>query len=853
MHRFVRSLSGLTTLLLLGSAAVLQLDAGGPLGAFGSTPIVWDIEANGPIRLLLDRGSMAQHDSAATYDMLLQSTEAWDTISGSTLRIGFDGYLPRDVRTATDPVLVGAGTLSDGVVPVVIDDDGSITDAYIGVGANRSVNGFATPFTEDGRTWTDGRVVMNGSRNRNENGLVQTMTHELGHLIGISHNQRNHRADYALMNPFGGGLDHEDILALLRLYPEEGALDGRGTISGRITDAGGRPISGVNLLAVNSQTGEAYSTLSDYFAGGDFRFQGPSVPRTGAYSFEGLPPGTYYIRMEGIDPEWDGGSSVASYDPPINTGLIDDWYNGQDESGAMHLDNLNRKTGVTVGSGQIVSGIDFVENDRTGLTPMEDVPTGTSHVWGTPNTFQGVQIGGYAVRHVAPHAGAPVMTRIWIGTWPNVQDDGNLVVTVYNNRREQGFDLPGTVVGELVIPPDQIVANLNYDIWLHEIAGVRFNNGDVFHIGFRVDGPGRIDLEFVEGEQNAGTSFYNRSEETWMPFPILGNNNGERAGELKIETWFSPIRPGDNRVLIAGNPTSINFGNTEVGQVATEDLVIVNIGTAPMEIETVALTGADRNAFRFDTAALLGRTLQPGDRLVATVSYRPVDEGSATATLSIAGLITLPIPLSGVGTSPAVGQLAAEIPFGQTMIGEARSIDTVVIYNRGTVALVAQRGGISGTGFRLLKPSSDGFFRPGDSLTVVVEFNPTEERSYDEEMIFTFRPPRDTIRIRVTGEGVQEITGVPVVSPVDIGLTLEVVPNPATDALHVTIDYPAGESLSAFLVDPLGRVVARPDIAMGRDRYNQVDLSIASLPSGTYRLVIMTEKGSVVEPVSIVR
>ena len=839
-------------LLLILPCLPLRLEAGGPIGAFSGVPIVWDVGSNGPVRLLMDRGMLAQHDSATTWSIIYRCVEAWDTISGSTLRIGIDGYLDYDVTLPNDPWLTGSGSLTDGVVPVVIDNDGSITDAYLGAGAKASINGFATPYSSDQRTWTDGRVVINGSRNRNQQGFVQTMTHEFGHLIGLSHNQRNHRAEYALMNPFGGTLDEEDLLALLRLYPDEGALAGRGTITGRITDAEGNPLSGVNLLAVNTESGEVYSTISDYFSGGDTRFVGQPVPKQGLYRFEGLPPGTWFIRMEGIDPEWDGGSSLASYDPPINSDLIDDWYNADGESGAMHLDNLNRKTGVTVGAGEVVEGIDFVENDLTGLTKIADAPSGTTQQWPTPNTFEGVRIGGYAVRHVAPANGAPVMVRFWVGTWPNV-GNGKLVVTVYGNQRQQGIDLPGAVVGTVVIPGEQIIANLNYDVWLHEISGLRFNQGDIFHIGLSLEDGNRMELQFAQGEGDAGTSYLRTSDDTWVPFPVEGDNGGSRSGRLKMETWYSPIRPGDSRVLIASSPQAVDFGTAEVGQPKNGSVTIANIGTTPMTIDDLAISGPDATAFGVDGSSIVGKSLVPGQRITIPLLYTPEREGSANGTLNVNGLVSVAIPMSGTGTVSAVGQIVTSIDFGQQLLNEARSIDTVVIYNRGTVSLVAKVSPPVGSGFRLVAPKSDGFFQPGDSLSVVVEFMPGQEREYEDELVLTFRPPRDTIRIPVTGRGVREITGVPVVDAADINLSVAVTPNPAREHLEITVDDPEGREIEVLLIDPLGRTVARPELHMVRGGYRISTLPTASLPSGAYRVVLITRYGTIVRSITIIR
>src|SRR5690606_10470020 len=138
-----------------------------------------------------------------------------------------------------------------------------------------------------------------------------------------------------------------------------------------------------------------------------------------------------------------------------------------------------------------------------------------------------------------------------------------------------------------------------------------------------------------------GTSYYESSGNTWVPFPIEGNNHGTRSGRLKMETWFSPIRPGDNRVLIVSNPESVDFGPTEVAQVTTRSVTVANIGTSPMTVSNVVITGAGAPAFRYDSAKLDGITIAPGERRVIDLQFLPSREGGASATLSVEGLLSV--------------------------------------------------------------------------------------------------------------------------------------------------------------------------------------------------------------------
>lgn len=844
------SLTTLLFLLLLSTG--LNLWAGGPIGAVGDRPIVWDMANDGPVKILLDRGDLGQFDSAEAYDIITQAINGWDTVEGSILKIEITGYFQNNVTVASDPAAFGPNTNNDGIVPVVFDDEGAITDAFLGNGASNSVRGFANPFSNDGEKFSDGRIVLNGkNKNRGANGFVQTTTHELGHLVGLSHTQRSLRANYTLMNPFSGTMDEDDFLAIVRLYPDGDFLASRGGISGTITNPDGSHLSGVNVIAVDSASGRAYATLSDYFSGGAGRFTGQSIPRRGAYNFEHLPPGTYFLRMEGVDPDWTGGSSIASYDPPVNSELIADWYNGAKESGAMHVDNLNERVGVVVGPGERVEGIDFVQNDTTGLTFLSETTTGANRSYNIPQGYQGVTSERYGVKFRAPEAGSPVMVRFYVSAFPSINQDQNVVVTVHRNSTAQAADLPGTAIGSVSIPYGMISAGNPNDVWLHEISGLRLSANEIFHISLALDGPGRLNLEFFDGDNHDGTSYYNRATEDWAPFPIEGNNGGVRTGRLRMEAWYSKIRPGDNRVLTAIAPDPLQFDPTEVSAERKKTFRLASIGNVPFRLDKFTITGAGASNFEIEEVSGLPLDILPGTFREFEATFRPTGEGDLNATLEIDGNVPTTLRLLGTGTSSSIQQITAAIDFGQQLLNEPRQIDTVVIYNRGDVGLLAKRIVFSEPGFRLVRPTSDGFFRPGDSLSIVVEFEPTEKRVYNTEMAFTFQPARDTVRIAITGEGVDEITSVPVAVAAS---ALTIGPNPVSDQLALRLEHALAEGaeVEVVLYDVAGREVMRESGRTGSGLW-QKSLDVSDLPTGTYRLMVVTPEGRISRGVTVVR
>ncbi|MGE3800661.1 MAG: choice-of-anchor D domain-containing protein [Candidatus Kapaibacterium sp.] len=850
----------LSLLLLIPLSALF---AGGPISAVSGNPTTWDIKGSGPIALYLDRGPLGQFDSATAYSIVEQSILAWDSVEGSYLQMIIAGSLDHNVTSATDPLISGISSVTDGIVPVIYDDDGSITDARLGVGAKNSVLGFAGGYSSDGRTFTDGSAVINGSRsNSGENRYVTTITHELGHLIGLSHTQQAllvYRTRPS-MYPAGGTFAEDDRRALIRLYPTESALNGLGTISGKVLNPDGSPVSGVNVVVVDSVTGAVYSTLTDYFSGNSPRFIG-GVPKSGEYRLEALPPGTYFVRIEGLRPDWKSGSSVGSYDPPINTEVIRDWYNGGGESGAMLLDNINQRTSIKVEANKETGDIDLVQNDTTGLFSLLGITGRSTASYGVPETYQGVRALAFARRFVAPESGAPALVRVRVDFGPSLNANGEVVLSLYRNQRFSGKDLPGSLIGSVSVPQSHITAFLDNDIWLHSLSpSASFAKGEVFHVGIALSGPGRLDLVFDDTQEGSETTYLRGSDSTWNSFPWEGNNGGMRKGELEMSLFYSSVPTGARRILANINPNPLQFDSVEVGEVVTDSVFLSSIGTEPLQLNEVAITGANKESFSLADPTLLPLTISPGTGRFVVVNFAPNAEGGQSAELQLKGNVTVSLPLSGKGIPSIVQSLLTTIDFGQQVIGTTRQIDTAVIYNRGTQPLVlkGEEGG-GGGGITLVKPTKTTILGAGASLNVVVEFNPTQVGDFQNRVDLVFSPARDTIRIDVTGRGVLEISDVPdVLLGGTDGVVLESIwPNPVRDQIEVVLNYSGEKRLPVTLmvVDVAGRVVYRKEETLvassGGDLHRVIDLR--SLPSGLYHVLLQTPKEQTSRGILLVR
>ena len=150
-------------------------------------------------------------------------------------------------------------------------------------------------------------------------------------------------------NGGGGGDDDDD--------DDNEPETGTGEIRGTVMSSSGAALNGVHVRAVNiDNTDIQVSAFSGI--GSDITFI------DGAFSIQNVPPGSYRVLIEKMDSR----NSVFSpnrYSLFViieATGLLfpDEYYNGADESATDDTADFNV---ITVSSGSVVSGIDFITND----------------------------------------------------------------------------------------------------------------------------------------------------------------------------------------------------------------------------------------------------------------------------------------------------------------------------------------------------------------------------------------------------------------------------------------------------------------------------------------------------------
>ena len=105
-----------------------------------------------------------------------------------------------------------------------------------------------------------------------------------------------------------------------------------------------------------------------------------------------------------------------------------------------------------------------------------------------------------------------------------------------------------------------------------------------------------------------------------------------------------------------GLPDSFDFGASEVGGTLQQNLIVNNVGNAPLTITSIV---SDNGQFAV-LPTTVPQTISPGEQLPFALTFKPANAGSQTATLTITSndpaRPSAKVTLTGVGATPVNSQ-----------------------------------------------------------------------------------------------------------------------------------------------------------------------------------------------------
>lgn len=208
---------------------------------------------------------------------------------------------------------------------------------------------------------------------------------------------------------------------------------------------------------------------------------------------------------------------------------------------------------------------------------------------------------------------------------------------------------------------------------------------------------------------------------------------------------------GVSQGTLIANPTSLAFGNVQVGNRYSLSEALTNTGGSSITISQANVTGA-----MFSISGLtLPLTLTPSQSVTFTATFEPNGAGAASGSLSVvsnASDSTLAIAMSGTGT--AAGTLAVSptsLSFGNVVVGTSSALNGSLTASGASVTV--QPANLTNGEFVLSGISLPDTIPAGQSATFTVTFTPQSSGSTSASLSFPSNASNSPTVQSMTGTG----------------------------------------------------------------------------------------------------
>ena len=152
----------------------------------------------------------------------------------------------------------------------------------------------------------------------------------------------------------------------------------------------------------------------------------------------------------------------------------------------------------------------------------------------------------------------------------------------------------------------------------YDYATVKYDSLDGNELWvIRYDGP-------VSGDDRAYAIAVDSSGNVYVTGESYGSGTGLDYATIKYSQEPEPA--------LSVSPLSIDFGDVVVGETATEQVTVTNVGTADLIVSSIVISGVDADNFSVDETPF---TLAPGESQTLDVSFTPDEVRSFSASLDI--------------------------------------------------------------------------------------------------------------------------------------------------------------------------------------------------------------------------
>jgi hypothetical protein len=200
---------------------------------------------------------------------------------------------------------------------------------------------------------------------------------------------------------------------------------------------------------------------------------------------------------------------------------------------------------------------------------------------------------------------------------------------------------------------------------------------------------------------------------------------------------------------LAMSPTSVAFGNVNVGSSSSKTVTLTNSGTAAVNITAATITGSGY------TMTLKPMSINAGANATFTATYAPTTAGSVSGSISItsnAAGSPATIALSGTGMQAQTTATPSSVAFGTVTDGTTDSVP-IVLKNNGNTTLTFSQISVTGAGFAQTGLTTSTTIAAGASTTFNATFDPSTAGAVSGSITLTTNGTPSSLVISLSGTG----------------------------------------------------------------------------------------------------
>lgn len=259
----------------------------------------------------------------------------------------------------------------------------------------------------------------------------------------------------------------------------------------------------------------------------------------------------------------------------------------------------------------------------------------------------------------------------------------------------------------------------------------------------------------------AGAPYIEPGQSTAANYVKLLDSNRNVIAQTNLFTISGKIDPTQTATRYQTvAPKAVAFGDQNTGTVsAARTITVESVGTTPMSVTGVTVTGA--NAADFTVATNTCGVQAVGSRCSITVTFRPGAAGARTATLNIASNVantfTGAVPLTGTGIGvalvPVLSAAPTSVAFGNQLVGATSAAQTITVTNTGGAPLTVSAVTVGGTNAADFATTNGCTLAvaAGATCTIPVTVRPTASGARAGTVTITSNGGAATVALTATG------------------------------------------------------------------------------------------------------